>query len=112
MDMMNMLGKLKEAQAKIKETQEGLANITAEGDAGAGMVKAVVNGKKQVLRLEIDPSLLGKPEDQEILQDLVVAAVNKALQEAEGKAQAEMQRATQEMFPGLGNIPGMNFPGF
>ncbi|GAA4834319.1 YbaB/EbfC family nucleoid-associated protein [Algivirga pacifica] len=106
MDMMEMLGKLKEVQAKLKEAQDNLVHITAEAESGAGMVKAVVNGKKQVVKIDVDESLC-KPEDKEMMQDLIIAAINKAMEEVEGKAQAEMQKHTQGMMPP--NIPGMDF---
>ena len=70
-DMMGMMGKVKDMQARIKEIKESLVHLTADGESGAGLVKAFVNGNKQVLRLEIDPSLL-KESDQSILQDLIV----------------------------------------
>lgn len=104
MDMMGMMGKVKEMQAKMQQAQDRLGDITAEGEAGAGMVKATANGKKQLLSLEIDPDLI-KPEDSEMLQDLVVAAVNKALQNAEELGQKEISKATEGMLP---NIPGMD----
>ncbi len=103
-DMMKMMGKLKEAQERIKEAQNNLTNITASGESGAGMVKAVVNGKKQVVSITIDPELV-KPEDKEMLQDLVVAAVNKALEEVEGLAKEELRKSTAGMLP---NIPGLD----
>src|SRR5690606_3661399 len=84
-DMMKMMGKVKEVQARLKEAQENLVNVRASGESGGGMVKATVNGKKQLVALEVDPTLL-KPGDQVVLQDLVVAAVNKAAEEAEVKA--------------------------
>jgi DNA-binding protein YbaB len=68
------------------------------------MVKAVVNGKKQLIRLEIDPTLI-KPEDQAIMQDLIVAAVNKASEEAELIAREELRKSTEGLLP---NIPGMD----
>lgn len=104
-DMSKMLGKVKEIQVKLQEAQNNLGNVTAEGEAGAGMVKAVVNGKKQLLKLEIDKDLM-KPEDIEMLQDLVVAAVNKAMDSAEEKSKEYLQKATEGMMP---NIPGMDF---
>jgi nucleoid-associated protein EbfC len=104
-DMSKMLGKVKEVQAKLQEAQNNLGNITAEGESGAGMVKVVVNGKKQVIKLEIDKDLL-KPEDAEVVQDLVVAAVNKALEAVENKSKDYLQRATEGVLP---NIPGMDF---
>ncbi|MCU0352181.1 MAG: YbaB/EbfC family nucleoid-associated protein [Cytophagales bacterium] len=103
-DMMGMLGKVKEMQAKLKEAQDNLGNVQSVGEAGGGMVRATVNGKKQVLKLEIDPDLL-KPEDREMVQDLVVAAVNKALEDVEEKAREELKKATQGSLP---NIPGLD----
>lgn len=102
--MMGMMGKVKEMQAKMKEAQDRLEEITAEGEAGAGMVKATANGKKKLLSLEIDEDLI-KPEDAGILKDLIVAAVNKALSNVEEAAQKEMAKATEGMLP---NIPGMD----
>lgn len=104
MDMFNMMGKVKELQARLKEAQDNLVHVKATGESGGGMVKATVNGKKQVLHLDIDPSLL-KSEDQTILQDLVVAAVNKALDEAEILAKEELRKSTEGILP---NIPGLD----
>lgn len=103
-DMMGMLGKIKDLQAKMKEAQENLVHIQASAEAGAGMVKATVNGKKQVVKIEIDPDVI-KPDDKEMLQDLVVAAVNKALAEVDVKAKEELKKTTQGILP---NIPGMD----
>ncbi|ABG59927.1 YbaB/EbfC family nucleoid-associated protein [Cytophaga hutchinsonii] len=103
-DMMGMMGKVKEMQARMKEVKDGLVHITADGESGAGLVTATANGAKQVVRINIDPSLL-KETDQIILQDLIVAAVNKALQNAEEKAQAEFKKKTEGLLP---NIPGMD----
>jgi len=105
MDLSNLFGKVKEMQSKLQEAQENLGKITSEGEAGAGMVKVVANGKKQVISIEIDPELI-KPDDKEFLQDLVVAAVNKALEAVEEKAKEEMKKSTEGMLP---NIPGMDF---
>jgi nucleoid-associated protein EbfC len=104
-DMIGMMGKVKEMQARLKEAQDNLVNLKATGESGGGMVKAVVNGKKQVLSIEIDPSLI-KREDQVIIQDLVVAAVNKASEEAEIMAKEEMRKSTEGILP---NIPGLDF---
>ncbi len=103
MDMMKMLGKMKEIQSKIKNAQDQLGNIIAEGESGGGMVKAVANGKKQVLKIEIDKDI-AKPEDVEMLQDLVVAAVNRALEAVEEKSKDFIQKETE----GLLNIPGVD----
>ncbi|MDJ1481603.1 YbaB/EbfC family nucleoid-associated protein [Cytophagaceae bacterium YF14B1] len=104
LDMMNMFGKVKEMQAKLKEAQDNLVKVQATGESGGGMVKVIVNGKKQVLKLDIDNDLL-KPSDKEMLQDLIIAAMNKALEEVEEKAREELKKATQGTLP---NIPGLD----
>jgi DNA-binding YbaB/EbfC family protein len=106
-DMMGMLGKVKDLQAKMKEAQESLGSIIETGEAGAGMVKATVNGKKQLLKIEIDEDLI-KPEDREVLQDLIVAATNNAMENIEDKVKTHLQKATQGLVP---NIPGMDLGG-
>lgn len=103
-DMMGMMGKVKEMQARMKEIKDNLVHLTAEGESGAGLVKAVANGNKQVIRIDIDPSLL-KESDKIIVQDLVVAAVNSALKNVEEKAQLEFKQKTEGLLP---NIPGMD----
>ena len=106
-DMMKMMGKMKEVQARMKEAQDNLVNVRAHGEAGAGMVKATVNGKKQLVSLDIDPSLL-KGDDKVIVQDLVVAAVNKASEEAEVLAKEELRKSTDGLLP---NSPGLDLSG-
>ncbi|MEP2771035.1 MAG: YbaB/EbfC family nucleoid-associated protein [Fulvivirga sp.] len=106
-DMMKMMGKMKEVQAKVKEAQANLVNIKTTAESGGGMVKATVNGKKELITLEVDNDLI-KPDDKEMLQDLIVAAVNKATQEAEVLAKEEMKKSTEGMLP---NIPGMDLGG-
>ncbi|HEX8040321.1 MAG TPA: YbaB/EbfC family nucleoid-associated protein [Chryseosolibacter sp.] len=103
-DMMKMMGKMKEVQARLKEAQDSLANISASGESGGGLVKATVNGKRQLIGLDVDPSLL-KADDKVVVQDLIVAAVNKASEEAEIKAKEELRKSTEGLLP---NIPGMD----
>ncbi|MEQ8303746.1 MAG: YbaB/EbfC family nucleoid-associated protein [Cyclobacteriaceae bacterium] len=103
-DMAKMMGKMKEVQARMKEAQENLINIKAVGEAGGGMVKATVNGKKQVIGLDIDPTIL-KEDDKVLIQDLTIAAINKALEEVEVLAKEELKKSTEGMLP---NIPGMD----
>ena len=106
-DMMKMMGKMKEVQARMKEAQDNLAKIRVQGESGAGLVKATVTGKKQLISIEIDNSLM-KADDKAILQDLIVAAVNKANDEAEIVAKEEMRKSTEGLLP---NIPGLDLTG-
>ena len=102
--MMKMLGKVKEVQAKMKEAQENLGHLKTTAESGAGMVSATVNGKKELIDLKIDESLFS-PEDKEMLKDLVIAAVNKAIADAEILAKEELKKSTEGMLP---NIPGFD----
>ncbi len=99
-----MFGKMREMQTKLKEAQENLDKITAEGESGGGMVKAIVNGRKKVISVMIEESLM-TPQDKEMLQDLVVAAINNALQNVELKSNEEIKKTTEGMMP---NIPGLD----
>lgn len=103
-DLMKMMGKMKEVQARLKEAQDNLALLKVNGESGGGMVKATVNGKRQLISLDIDPAIL-KPEDKTLIQDLVIAAVNKASEEAELQAREQLKKSTEGLLP---NIPGMD----
>ena len=103
-DMMGMLGKVKEFQSKMKEAQESLGELSESAESGGGMVKVEVNGHKKVISLEIDPDLL-RPEEAEMVQDLVLAAVNKALDKIEDQIKAHLQQSTEGLLP---NIPGLD----
>lgn len=105
--MMDMFGKMKEVQSRMKDAQQNLSAVTETGDAGAGMVKVTVNGLKNVLSIDIDPDLI-KPDDREMLQDLIVAATNKAIGAVEVKAREHLRQATEGFLP---NIPGLNLDG-
>lgn len=107
-DMMGLMGKMKDLQSKMKEAQDQLGTITESAESGGGMVKATVNGHKALIGLEIDP-LLVNPDDKEMLQDLIVAAVNKAFDSIEPKIKAHLQKATDGVLP---NIPGLDLGGF
>ena len=104
MDMMKMMGKVKEAQEKIKAAQNELGKITATGSAGGDMVIAEANGLKQIIRLNIDDSLINMA-DKDMMKDLIIAASNKALEAAGNKAQEHLQKATEGLIP---NIPGFD----
>ncbi|MBV6643830.1 MAG: YbaB/EbfC family nucleoid-associated protein [Cyclobacteriaceae bacterium] len=103
-DMMKMMGKIKEVQEKMKEAQVSLSNITVESESGAGMVKVTVNGKKQLVKLDIDDSILTS-DDKQLATDLIIAAVNKGVEEAEQKAQEHIKKSTEGLMP---NIPGLD----
>jgi DNA-binding YbaB/EbfC family protein len=103
-DMMKMMGKVKELQQKMKDAQNELAKIEVIGESGAGLVNAKVNGQKKVISIQIDDSLINSA-DKEIVQDLVVAAVNKALAEVEVLAKEHIQKSTEGVMP---NIPGLD----
>lgn len=104
-DMMGMMKKAKEMQAKMTAMQEEIANLVAEGTAGGGLVTVTLSGKGTMSGLRIDPSLF-KEDDSEILEDLIVAAHN----DAKGKIDALMAQKTQELTAGLPIPPGMKLP--
>ena len=104
LDIMKMMGKMKEVQERMKQAQENLAMLRIDGESGGGMVRATVNGKKQLLSIDVDPTLL-KSDDKIILQDLIVAAVNKANEEADVQAKEQLKKSTEGLLP---NIPGMD----
>ena len=95
---MNIQNMMKQAQQMQERLQKEMAELKVEGNAGGGMVTVVVNGAKQIQSLKIDPEVVSK-DDVEMLQDLIVAAVN----DAHRKADEEMARKMGGMLP-----PGMN----
>lgn len=107
---LNIMGKVKEMQEKMQEAQENLIHLKTSAEAGAGMVKATVNGKKQIVSIDIDKDLI-RPEDREMMQDLIIAAVNKALNEVDALAKETLKSAVQDVLPNMPNIPGFDFGG-
>ncbi len=91
-------------QKKMQQAQEALALAELTGEAGAGLVKVVMNGQHDVKRVSIDDSLLS--EDKEILEDLIAAAVNDAVRKVEAASKEAMGSATA----GLGLPPGFKMP--
>jgi len=99
----NMMRQAQKMQEKIGEIQKELATRTCEATAGGGIVTATVNGAQEVVSVKIDPTVID-PKDPDMLQDLVVAAVNEALRRSKQMASDEMSKLTA----GLGvNIPGL-----
>jgi nucleoid-associated protein EbfC len=104
-DLMGMMKQAKALQEKMQAMQDEVAAMTLEGTSGGGLVRIVVNGKGEIRTVHIDPSLL-KPEEAEIVEDLVVAAYADARQKSEA-ALAEKMRA---MTGGMNLPPGMKLP--
>ncbi|MHB1688801.1 MAG: YbaB/EbfC family nucleoid-associated protein [Ignavibacteriaceae bacterium] len=104
--MQGMLKQVQKMQEEMQKVQSQLGSLTVSEEAGGGMIKATANGNKELLSVEIDPQVI-IPAEKEILEDLVVAAVNKALQSANKMAEEEMAKVTKGMLP-----PGLNIPGF
>jgi DNA-binding YbaB/EbfC family protein len=104
-DLMGMMKQAKQLQEKMQQMQDEVAAIIIEGSAGGGLVKVTVNGKNEMKAIKIDPSLV-KPEEVEILEDLIVAAQN----DARGKAEAKLAEKMREVTGGLSLPPGMKLP--
>jgi hypothetical protein len=104
--MQGMLKQVQKMQAEMQKIQGELGNMIVSEEAGGGMIKATANGHKEIVSIEIDPQVI-KAEEKEILEDLVVAAVNKAIQSANKLAEEELSKVTKGMIP-----PGLNIPGF
>ena len=104
-DIGKLMGQAQELQQKMAELQNRLETLEVEGEAGAGMVRAVCSGKGALVRLSIDPTLVGPDEDKAVIEDLVVAAVNDAQKKAKERAQKEMATVTE----GLPIPPGFGF---
>jgi len=104
-DMAKLMKQAQEMQAKMAEAQARLDAIEVVGEAGAGLVKATASAKGELRRLSIDPSLF-QPEEREVVEDLIVAAVQDAQGRAAEAAQAEMAKVTE----GLSLPPGMKLP--
>ena len=109
LNMGNIFKQAQQVQAKLQKVQEELADKTVEGSAGGGMVTAIANGKNEIVQIKIDQEVVD-PEDVEILEDLVVAAVNQALTKSQEMANEEMAKVTGGMMQGMPSglkIPGM-----
>lgn len=104
--MQGMMKQIQKMQAEMARVQEELENKTVTEESGGGIVKATANGKREILSIEIDNEIIGAG-DKEMLEDLVVAAVNKALSTAAKLAEDELGNVTKGMIPPGFNIPGM-----
>jgi DNA-binding YbaB/EbfC family protein len=101
MNMNKLMKQAQQMQAKMEKMQEELEEKTMEATAGGGVVKVVVNGKQELLDIKIDPDAVD-PEDVEMLEDLIIAAVNEGMRKVQDMVSQEMGKVTGGM-----NIPGM-----
>ncbi|TDI73447.1 MAG: YbaB/EbfC family nucleoid-associated protein [Bacteroidetes bacterium] len=98
MNMADMFGKMMDMQKKMSETQDTLAGVVVTAEAGGGMVKVTANGQQRVTAISIEKEVID-PEDVELLEDLIIAGVNKALEEAASVAKEEMTKAAGSFLP-------------
>ena len=103
-NMSKLLKQAQDVQQEIEKVQSQLSDMVIESESGGGMVKVKVNGKQEVLELDIDENTM--KEDKEIIEDLIVSALNKALSKAQSDSQEKMNNVAGGMMNGL-KIPGM-----
>ena len=109
LDMNSILQQAQKMQSQLEKVQKELENVKVEGSAGGGMVLVKVNGKQELISLKIEPEVLN--EDVEMLEDLVLAAINQAISRSKQSAEEHMQKVTGGL---MSNLPGgmkMPFPG-
>ncbi|GAB4406570.1 MAG: YbaB/EbfC family nucleoid-associated protein [Bacteroidia bacterium] len=99
-----MMGKFQEMQSRLKEVRDKLDDLIVESESGGGMVRVKANANRRILKIDIDPDIIDK-DDPEIMADLITAAINKALEQAEERGRQEMEGVTKGMLP---NIPGLD----
>ena len=102
--MGNLYKQAQKMQKNMNKVQEELKKLEVEGLSGGGVVKVVANGKKDILSINIQKDIL--KEDKEMIEDMILAAVKKAMENAEKVAEEKMKSVTGGM------MPNMNFPGF
>ena len=101
MDMNEIMRKAQQMQQKLSEVQNDLAGKSVTASVGGGMVSVTVNGKNELLSIQIDKEVIN-PDDQAMLQDLIVSAVNEAIRKAQDMTKEEMRKITGGI-----NIPGI-----
>ena len=108
MNMANQFHLMQKVQKEMAELQDKLAEMHVEGSAGGGMVNVTASGKQNIVSIKMDPTVV-TPEDVEMLEDLIVAATNQALEKSKNLAQEEMQKIAGGV---LGGMPGgLKIPG-
>jgi len=101
----NVMKKIREAQELMQKKQEELANLRVEASAGGGMVTVVANGREEIVDIQISREVVD-PDDVEMLEDLILAAIKEAQQKAKEAAQREMQELMGQL--GLPPLPGLS----
>ena len=102
-DFTKILDKAKELESKMKESQEKIKNIQAEGSSGSNSVKVILNGENEMIKIDLSDEVI--KEDKTIIEDLIVAAHNKAKAELKLKTSEEISKATSDF-----GIPGFKWP--
>ena len=103
-NMSTMLNQAREIQKRIEDVQSDLEKITINAESGGGLVTVKINGKQEILELNISKEAI--EEDKELLEDLIISAINKALSDSQEEMQSRMNSVTGGMLGGL-KIPGM-----
>ena len=103
-NMSTMLKQAREIQKRIEEVQSDLEKITINAESGGGLITVMINGKQEILELNISQEAM--KEDKELLEDLIISAINKALSDSQEEMQTRMNSVTGGMLGGL-KIPGM-----
>ncbi len=101
-DLMGMMGKLKETQAKVEATKKRLDTVLIDEQSNDGLLKVTLTANRKIKKIEVDDSLL---EDKEQLEDYLILTLNKAIEKATGINEAELAAVAKE---GMPNIPGMD----
>lgn len=104
LNIQDMMARVQELQSRMQETQEKLRALETTTEVGGGMVRVTINGKQEIKKIAIEQSVVS-PDDVELLEDLILSAVNKAIEESQKMAKEEMGKATSGMIP---NIPGLD----
>lgn len=105
---MDLMGKLKEMQSEMERARQRLDEISITAESGGGMVVVTANANRKVLKITVDADIMDR-NDKEIMEDLITAAVNKAMEAAENVAREEIGRVSNNFLP---NIPGMDMSKF
>ena len=103
-NMSNMLKQAQQVQKQIEDVQNELDDLNINGESGGGMVKATVNGKMELLNLDLQNEIF--EEDKDLIEDLIISAINNAMTKAQEESQSRMNTVTGGMLGGM-KIPGM-----